>query len=509
MATIGKVSAVFSASTSGLKAGVSEASTSFKKMSSDVSGLSSGMRSLNATQRSMLFGQVATAAYSAAKSIAAFGSKQAGVVDATRNLATRLGMTYGEFAGIAYAADLADVSMESVGNAAQKAEIAFAKASSGSQLATAAFGSLGLTVDGLASMNPSQRFSAIATALKNVPDSAERARLAVALFGKSGAQLLPMFESGATGIAEAVAEAERFGLTLNNQQATAVDNMGDSFQKAGQAVAGITQQVVAYLAPALEAITTTFTNLIGGIGGANIGQFIGEGIIAGAEFFATITDSIISGLTSVWEFVSTVIEQFGGVTSLFSAAGSALEAVWYAGEAVFKGIGVILMQSVAGWAGLLAELPQAVVGSGWAEFGKSMEASAEKLAREAEAAGGKSVNSALNVVGMGDKNSVGAAVKGPVSTLIADAAAAREAAAAKTTATTPTAPKKPAAEPVGASTRELKVTDSRSKEGVSEMLRLMRGGDQDVQKRQLEVLERIHEDLSDGDAEEIGVFPGA
>jgi hypothetical protein len=59
------------------------------------------------------------------------------------------------------------------------------------------------------------------------------------------------------------------------------------------------------------------------------------------------------------------------------------------------------------------------------------------------------------------------------------------------------------------STAALKATDSRSKEGVAEMLRLMRGGGQDVQERQLEVLEMIHDDLSEGDVEEIGVFAGA
>jgi hypothetical protein len=508
--TIGKVSAVFSASTSGLKAGISDASASFKKLASDVSGLRSGMQLLNATQGAMLFGQIASAATRAAQSMAAFGGQQAGVVDATRNLSTRLGMTYGEFAGIAYAADLADVSMESVGNAAQKAEIAFAKASGGSKVATAAFGSLGLSVQDLAGMNPAQRFTAIAAALQNVPDSAERARLAVALFGKSGAQLLPMFEGGAAGIAEAAAEAERFGLTLNAQQATAVDNMGDSFQKAGQAVAGITQQVVAYLAPALEAITTTFTDLIGGIGGANIGQFIGEGIIAGAEFFATIADSIIAGLTSVFEFVSSIGVQWSSVFDLGNRVAAFLSGVGNTLKLIF---GAAVLGLTAPIAALLkgADFLAKSVGVdlGVDNFIKGADAFNNSIAgsmTEAANAAGKDFSRAF-----GESAPAPKAQKGPVATLVADAAqAARDNMKAKDPPTAPIV-KPPAAEQVftGTSTEALKATDSRSKEGIAEMFRLMRGGGQDVQERQLEVLEMIRDDLSEGDIEQSVIFAGA
>jgi hypothetical protein len=507
--TIGKVSAVFSASTSGLKAGISDASASFKKLAGDVSGLRSGMRLLNATQGAMLFGQIASAASRAAQSMAAFGGQQAGVIDATRNLSARLGMTYGEFAGIAYAADLADVSMESVGNAAQKAEIAFAKASNGSKVATAAFGSLGLSVNDLAGMSPAQRFQAIAAALQNVPDSAERARLAVSLFGKAGSQLLPMFEGGAAGIAEAAAEAERFGLTLNAQQATAVDNMGDSFQKAGQAVAGVTQQVVAYLAPALENITTTFTDLIGGIGGANIGQFIGEGIIAGAEFFATIADSIIAGLTSVWEFVSSIGVQWSAVFDLgnrvaafFSGVGNTIKFIF---GAAILGLTAPITQLLKA-ADFLAKRVGVDLGvDGFIAGADAFNNSIVGSMTEASDAAGKDFARAF-----GESAPAADAKKGPLASIISDAAkAARENMTAKDAASKPLV--KPPAEQTftGPSAEALKATDSRSKEGVAEMLRLMRGGGQDVQERQLEVLEMIHDDLSEGDVEEIGVFAGA
>jgi hypothetical protein len=61
----------------------------------------------------------------------------------------------------------------------------------------------------------------------------------------------------------------------------------------------------------------------------------------------------------------------------------------------------------------------------------------------------------------------------------------------------------------GTSGEALKGVDSRSKEGVAEMFRLMRGTGGDIQERQLNVLEQIHEDLSEGDAENIYEIAGA
>jgi hypothetical protein len=353
-------------------------------------------------------------------------------------------------------------------------------------------------VQELEGLSPAERFRAIADGISALPTAAERSRAALQIFGKGAAELLPMFEGGAGAIASATDEAARFGLALTNDQAASVNSMSDSFAKAQMAVQGIVGQVVAYLAPAIQGVTDTFLNLIGGIGGASIGQFIGEGIIAGAQFLATVADLVISGLSGVWEFVSTVIEQFGGTVSVLRSVGFALEAVWYLGEAVYKGVGVIMANALAGYAALLDELPDTLVGSGWAEFGDSLEASASRLAREAEDAVGKSANSALNAVGLGDQQeTVGAAIRGPLSTILADGLAKARADAEARSLAEPIKP--PAVQAPLISTQELKGTDSRSKEGMAEMFRLIRGNGVDIAEQQLEEQRKTNELLSEGD----------
>jgi hypothetical protein len=62
-------------------------------------------------------------------------------------------------------------------------------------------------------------------------------------------------------------------------------------------------------------------------------------------------------------------------------------------------------------------------------------------------------------------------------------------------------PIKPPAEQAftGTSNEALKATDSRSREGMAEMFRLMRGSGNEVQEQQLGVLEQIRDAVSEGD----------
>ena len=498
MATIGKVSAVFSANTSGLVAGTNAAGSAFKKLSGDVAGLRSGMRTLVAIQGAQLFGQLASGAMSAARSFVSMGIAQADVIGSQKDLAARLGMTYGELAGLGFAGAQVGVSMETIGKAATKADVAFIKASQGSKQAQAAFSGIGLSVQQLEGLSPAERFRAIADSISALPSAAERSRAAIQIFGKAGAELLPMFEGGAGAITAATEEAAKFGLALTNEQANSVDSMGDAFAKAEMAVQGIVGQVVAYLAPAIQGVTDTFLNLVGGIGGANIGQFIGEGIMMGAQFLAGIADWMISGIGSAFEYAGTVIDVFNRVVS-------GLQAIFFVGEAVFKGVGAILSNAIAKGAMILDALPDSVAGTGWAEFGQSMEASASDLARSSEAAAGKALTAAGNVI-TGETGGVGKFQgAGPLSTILADGRAKAKAdAAARSVAEAGAAQKGPIVPPAepaftGASAESLKATDSRSKEGMAEMFRLMRSNGEEVQEQQLGVLEQIRDAVSEGD----------
>ena len=503
--TIGKVRAVFTASTSGLTSGVNQASSSFKKLENDVKGLRSGLSTLTAISGAQLFGSIASGASQAIRSLIGMGQAEAEVIDQTSKLAARLGMTYGEFAGLALAGDLAGVGMDTIANAAGKADVAFVKAVNGSATAQKAFSTLGLSLDQLNGMSSADRFDAIASAIAALPTEAERAAAAVALFGRAGMQLLPLFAGGAEGIAQARAEAERFGLTLSNMQGTNVEAMNDSFTRAQAAIKGVVQQVVAYLAPAIQSVTTAFSDLVGSVGGATIGQTIGEGILTGARFLAQIGDFLIQNLSSVWEYVSQVGQQWASVFqigsqvgSVFAGIGRFLQGAFLTLVGVFSGIGEAILTGIRGAADALGfdttglDTALATLQGFNDQLGTDIVASFNAAGENFSAALGGNEAEAGNL---------GQAIAGPLTTAV-DTAIANAQNAASQVDTAPAVEVKQTVDLTATKAVEaIKGMDSRSREGVAEMFRLMRGDTGDgVQEKQLSVLERIA-----GNTEDMGL----
>lgn len=510
MATIGKVSAVFTANTSGLVSGTNTAGAAFKKLQNDVTGLSSRMRTLVAIQGAQLFGQVASAASRAGQAFLGMARGEAESIDKTSKLSRQLGMTYGELAGLGLAGDLAGVSMETIGKAATKADVAFVKAAQGSSMAQKALAGVGLSVDELQNKSPAERFQMMADAIAGLPTPAERARAAIGLFGKSGADLLPLFEGGAGSIRQAVEEANRFGLALTDEQGVAVENMNDAFTRAYASIQGVVQQVVAYLAPAIQSVTDSFTNMIGNVGGTTIGQTIGDGILAGAEFLAGVGDSLVSGLVAAWEYVGTVASVWSGIFDVGFRFASFLAGVG-------RGLQLALQMAVLGISGTLEGILSAIQGAAGMI---GLESQTLNDAVAGMAAFNNSVMSSMNdTLALGQENISAAfgsgvqdAAKGPLATLVSDALAkARGNAAATSTAQRAAigSPDSVLGTAQASSREALKGVDSRSREGIAEMFRLMRGGDgQTIAEQQLEEQRKTNALLSEDVVENYAEIAG-
>lgn len=291
----GRVNVSVTASTGALTAGLSRASKTLNRFANTATAVASPLKMLGGVMKST-FGQLAlfSVAQSAVGAITGMASAAAEGVDQLSKLSRRLGTTYGELAGLKLAGDLAGVGIEEIGKAMTKADVALVNARNGSKKATAAFATLGLTAEQLAGMSSADRFEAIATAIAKLPDSSARAAAAIALFGKSGAEILPMFEGGADGIRQAREEAEKLGLALTGPQGQAVEEMNDSFTRVYYAIQGVVQQVTARLAPAVTMISKQFTDFVKNTGGDNIGQSIGKAIITGAKYLAQVADFVVN-----------------------------------------------------------------------------------------------------------------------------------------------------------------------------------------------------------------------
>lgn len=498
-AAIGSVRAIFSASSSGLVRATEGAGGALRRLNADVSRTRSLMGTLVAINAAQLFAGVASTATNAARSLIAFGDREAEVIDQTSKLAARIGFTYGELQSLKIVED--DISFDAIAAAATKLDVALVRAAEGSAVAQRALAGVGLAVADLQGMSAAERFSAVADAIAGIPSEAERAAAAVRLFGRAGAGLLPLFNAGAGAIAQARTQAERLGLALTQEQTASVQGMKDAFEGAGRAVQGVVQQVVAYLAPAVETVFNTFTQLVGQIGGANIGQTIGEGILVGARAIAEVADYFLGGSTDVYAFFRSVGEYWGGVFDSGARVGAAFSAAGNVMALAFRSLAYVItgpVEALLSAAKTVADalgyssplLDSAVAAAG---------AFNDELAKGASANFQSAVDSIDFATSARSLDDLGQATAGPLTAAL-DAAAARARAATQS------------ADAVGrldlngrggaADTsqvgRAVSAVDSRSTEGVKEMFRLMRGGADDVQEQQLGVLEEIAENTAGG-----------
>jgi len=168
------------------------------------------------------------------------------------------------FSSLAYAAKQSDIDLNSLSTALRKMQIALSEASSGGKSQKEALDALGLSLKEIQALNPDRQFELIADRISMLTDPADRARAATELFGKAGADLLPMFESGAEGIRAAREEAERLGAVLSTEQAQALAQADDAIKRLGQSYDAFATTLIAKAAPAL----TKFFDVLSGQTGA-------------------------------------------------------------------------------------------------------------------------------------------------------------------------------------------------------------------------------------------------
>ena len=492
-----KISVGFDADTTGLVDGARRAGRAMDALGADVKALKSTMGVLVGINAAQLFGQITAGVSYAISSFRDMAGAASESVDQLSKFAQRTGMMYADMAGFALAADLAGVSAESLVGAMTRADRAFVEAQRGSKSAADAFARIGLTIEGLSGLDAAGRFAAIAAAIGSLPTEAEQAAAAIALFGRSGAELLPLFQQGAAGIAEAREQADRLGLALTNEQGKAVEAMNDSWTLVSKSIEGIVQQVVANLAPAIQGLNEMWTDFVQATGGQNIGEYISDALFEAGLFLADIADYLYQNLSSVWEYAYKVGQQWSGVWDVGVRFAGVMQAVTGAWNAVFGlfllGITGTLEVVVSSLRDLVSYIPgvDTTYLDGQIEqlnaFNQSLvdgvTANTEKARQGYE--------QMLNGVG----REAGEAIAGPVRATLERARDVMKANRVEV-AVEAAAPLKVDAGPIAAAMDKFaSAVDIQSSEGTKELLRLMYGGSSKIEEQQLRAQERMAEGI--------------
>ena len=170
---------------------------------------------------------------------------------------------------------------------------------------------------------------------------AKRARVAVAAFGKSGQDLIPMLSEGSAGLADMANEAHRLGIILSSDQVAAADTLGDTFDKLKMSVQGLGMSIGAQLAPVLTPLIIGFTDWIA----ANrelISLKIENLVTSLSDAIKNIDwDAVQESILAVGDAVSWAAEAVGGWSNLLMglvviANAGVIAAVLDIGAAVYR-----------------------------------------------------------------------------------------------------------------------------------------------------------------------------
>lgn len=121
--------------------------------------------------------------------------------------AERAGIAQAQFNQLAAAFNETEVSVESLSKGIKNMQVAIAKASDGDKPLSKEFNDIGLSAASLKQLAPDVQLLAIAEALKNVKDPAERARAGMAILGKQFLELEPQMLKGAKGLDDMIQAA--------------------------------------------------------------------------------------------------------------------------------------------------------------------------------------------------------------------------------------------------------------------------------------------------------------
>ena len=172
------------------------------------------------------------------------------------NLQAKTGIAASALIGLGNAAKLADVDQATLSKSLTRLSVNLVKAAEGNDELARKFKALGVGVkDANGQVVPADRaLKQIADRFADMPDGAQKAAAAIALFGKSGADLIPLLNEGAAAM-------DKFTYKVGEDFAARSDLFNDTITELGIKTQGFGLELTDALLPALQTILEVFGDL--------------------------------------------------------------------------------------------------------------------------------------------------------------------------------------------------------------------------------------------------------
>lgn len=308
-------------------------------------------------------GLLVSGAVKAGEGLAEIVTKTVETAGALNDTSVALGVTTDAIQELGYAAKLNGSSVEGMSDGIRKLSINMAAAASGSEEAAQTFRKLGVQITANGKLREADEvFGDLAEKFKAMPDGARKVATAVALFGKSGAALIPTLQAGRDGLAELRQEARELGIVLDKDTIAAGDDLGDTWDKLKAAADGLRYSIggpllsgfkelldsmVRWIKANRELIAQRLRSVMRGIAGAIKAVGVGLDLVWRALNFVIARWKLFAALI-VGSLAAIAIANAGAVISFIAlgaaAIGSAIAAAaaWVVAAAPFIALAALI-----------------------------------------------------------------------------------------------------------------------------------------------------------------------
>ena len=228
-----------------------------KAAQSSLAGLAGSLKTLAVGAAAGAAGALGALAFAMSRSITR--------MDELGKAAQKIGIPVDELSKLEYAARLSDVSLESLTTTLARFSRSVSEISAGGENdAGAALAAIGVSAtDAEGRLRPTSAILMdVADKFAGMRDSANKTALAIALFGKSGADMIPLLNGGRQAIAAAGPELEQFGGVVTPEAARQAEEFNDNLTRLQTASEGLTREVGRYLLPPLIQLTEKLLELV-------------------------------------------------------------------------------------------------------------------------------------------------------------------------------------------------------------------------------------------------------
>ena len=319
------VEVTFGASIEGLNASMAQVRETLQGLSEPIRGVRDNL------------GELADAfiAAFAIEKVADFVKEIAELGEQAERTSAMLGLTVEQVTDLQYASAVTGTSNEGMTRALEQLEKAMSDVHNTSSIQYAAFQSLGISTQFLAENqnNLAAVLDTIANKFAASADGPAKTAIAMALFSRAGAEMIPLLDQGADGLAKLKAAAEDAGVELSGPMAEGMAKTAENNNTLGQAWQGLGETVFQIFEPSINALVKAMTGWIEAatesIKNGGLLQGALEDVALAVDTVIAAVELLVAGFQILWTEGEGVIKNLEeGFTTLGKVAQDAASLNW-------------------------------------------------------------------------------------------------------------------------------------------------------------------------------------